>query len=127
MRDRTRHEKVEETTGIFGGVRLITLKSGRKVSFWEAEREQQSSLSDLQRWMSRMGKLAEGEEFLEDALERRVDEVEEWVKAWRRELEKRAERERTREKIAALRDTTGRTPEEAALYAKKADQLEARL
>jgi hypothetical protein len=47
----------------------------------------------------------------------------EWLIAVAAQLEDRA---RTAERVAALRNVTGRTPEEAALFSAKADELEGR-
>jgi hypothetical protein len=46
---------------------------------------------------------------------------------WRREMERRQGVATKRQRIAALRDVRGRTPEEAAVYLAKADELEKQL
>jgi hypothetical protein len=45
----------------------------------------------------------------------------------RHHLEKERQDKAKRERIAAMRNTLGRTPEEAEMYLRKADKLEAEL
>ena len=53
-----------------------------------------------------------------------LDNIETWLDAVREELEKQSGRLRVEERIALLRKTDGRTPEEAEAFRRKADQLE---
>jgi hypothetical protein len=57
-------------------------------------------------------------------VERRVDDLEHYVAALRAHLGELHGKHSTRERIALLRDTSGRTPEEAEAFLRKADELE---
>jgi hypothetical protein len=62
-----------------------------------------------------------------ERIEQFIDEVEVFVETFRKEIKKhRVQRSKT-EKIQALRNVQGRTPEEAAAFRAKADALEAKL
>lgn len=122
MRDSTRYERVEEAHGF----KYILLKSGRKFTFWNAIDASERAESDLVRAVSRCFKLA-GDGWDLERLEWRIDRLEEYVGAVRAEIEKRRGQQSQRERIALLRNTTGRTEEEAAAFRAKADELEARL
>lgn len=131
MRDSTRYEKVEEAPGItdgglFGPYKFIRLKSGRQMTFWDAIRDAESAESSFVRGISRGFKMMSSEFDLE-ALERRIDHMEEYVTAVRHFLKKKRAEQTTREKIAQLRNTNGRTPEEMKAFNKKADELERQL
>jgi hypothetical protein len=123
LRDSTRHERVE--TSRFGP-KFIRLKSGRLLSFWDAITAGESAQSALVRAFSRSFKLAADDWDLE-RIEYRIDGLELWIAAVRAELEKRRGVQSQKERIALLRNTTGRTPEEAEAFLRKADELEERM
>lgn len=122
MRDSTRHERVEASHGI----KFIRLKSGRLFSFWDAITAGESAQSALVRAFSRAFKLAADDWDLE-RIEYRIDGLELWIAAVRAELEKRRGHRKQEDRIALLRNTTGRTPEEAEAFHRKADELEEQL
>ena len=115
MRFETLYEKVHTINDL----KFLTLKSGRQVMFWNAKDEADDHYSSMVRWVSRMFKLANDESDLN-----RIDNF-----VWHLEslVERLNVRKSKEERIAQLRDVSGRTPEEAALYLAKADQLEAEL
>jgi hypothetical protein len=123
MRFETLYEKVHQTTN---GFKYLELKSGRRVMFWDAKNEADDHYSSMIRWVSRMFKLANDESDL-NRIDNFVWHLESLVGAYRAELERLNVRKSKEERIAQLRDVSGRTPEEAALYLAKADQLEAEL
>lgn len=122
MRDETRHERVKTIRGY----RYIRLKSGRLLTFWEAVAAAEGAESDLIRAVSRTFKLAADEWDLE-RIEYRIDGLERWIAAVREEIVKRRGVKTQEERIALLRNTRGRTHEEAAAFRAKADELEGRL
>jgi hypothetical protein len=131
MRDSTRAEKIETAPGftdggLFGPYKFLRLKSGRKMTFWDAIREAESAQSSFVRGMSRGFKLM-ATEFDLQTLEDRVARMEEYTASLRRYIEKKRGEQKQRERIALLRNTMGRTPEEADEFKRKADELEAAL
>jgi hypothetical protein len=123
MRDSTLYERVE-TDSL--GHKYITLGTGRQVIFYDAEKKASKHLTDLARWVRRMGMLTE-REYQETSLLATVERMEAMAQHWRREMERRQGVATKRQRIAALRDVRGRTPEEAAVYLAKADELEKQL
>jgi hypothetical protein len=137
MRSETLYEKVETTTW---GSRFLKLKSGRKVTFTDAEREAEDNWSSVVRWLSRMVKLTHAGEGTHsnfdsedyqilfendwDRVERFCDQLDAMAEYYRAEIEKHTQRQTKRERIAQLRNVKGRTPEETEAYLAKADQLE---
>lgn len=121
MARRTLYEKVEERNGY----KYIRLKSGRLLGFIDASNEMERAETAMQTAFSRMFKLYGQYDF--EWLERRVERLEEYTSALRAEIERLKGTEKERERIAALRQTKGRTPEEIATFSLKADELEARL
>lgn len=122
MRTSTLREKVETIRGH----KYIRLKTGRLITFWDALGAAEGAHSDLGRALSRAFKLADGEWDLE-RIAVRLDELTEHINAMRKHLEEVRGVRTKRERIALLRNTTGRSPEEAAAYRRKADELERQL
>lgn len=129
MSSRTFYERVEET----GGHKFIRLKSGRRLHFWDAIREVERADTDLSRAFSRAFKLAGTNSdpdlaaYELERLEDRVRRLEWYLGSLRTEIDRRLGVIGQRERIALLRNTNGRSPEEAAAFARKADELERRL
>ena len=123
MSERTLYERVE-TTPL--GYKYIRLKSGRTISFFEAIRAAESAHTSLGRAISRAFKLAD-DDFDLERLEWLVDNLAIHVGAIRKEIEKRRGVKTQEERIALLRNTAGREPAEAEMFARKADELERRL
>lgn len=122
MRESTRYERVETIRGH----KYVRLKSGRLLTYWDAMDAADRADSDLVRAVSRAFKLAAGDWDLE-RIEWFIDSLESWTGAVREELEKRRGVKTQEERIALLRNTNGRTPEEAEAFLRKADQLEEQL
>lgn len=122
MRDSTRFEKVEEIHGL----KFIRKKNGGMTWFREALSAAEGAETRMGRAVSRAFKLANDDDDLE-RLEWFVDGVASLIGAMREEIEKRRGIRTMEERIALLRNTSGRSPEEAALYSAKADELEQRL
>jgi hypothetical protein len=107
------------------GVKVIRLKSGRLLTAWDAMRAAESARATFALAMSRAFKLAE--EKYDPGLERLellIEGAEDYLRHMRGELDKRRGTLSKQERIALLRHTTGRTPEEAAAFHAKADELE---
>jgi hypothetical protein len=109
-----------------GGFKFVELKSGRLVGFWDLMGNAQSAHTDLGRAVTRLLKVIEDDWDLE-RLEWFVDHLATHVGAIRAEIEKRRGVKTQEERIALLRNTTGRTPAEAAQFLRKADELERKL
>lgn len=133
MRDSTRWEKVEE----IHGHRFIRLKPGRRqkegrlISYWDARNAADRADTDLVRAVSRCFKLISSDRELGgwdlENLEWFIHRVHEWIHAVEAEIKKRQGVQTVEERIALLRNVSGRSPEEAAAFTRKADELEERL
>lgn len=134
MSERTFWERAEA----IGGHHYIRLKGGRLVGFWDMISAAESAQTSMERAVSRAFKLAVADDSGRQAgdilrgydmerLEWFIDTLESYVSAMRIVIEKQRGTRTEEERIAQLRNTTGRTPEEAAAYLRKADQLEAAL
>ena len=114
MPRRSYYERAEEFDDLFGRKRKkITLESGREISFLDAVTGVESGFTTVGRWMSRASKLATDDEWEQGKLDRLVDRFLEMANAMKHAREKREEWERRRQRIAAMRNTAGRPPEEA--------------
>jgi hypothetical protein len=119
LRDSTANERPVER----GGFKFIRLKSGRLLSFWECIVEAENSHTPMVRAVSRAFKLARDDDDLE-RIEWFIEHLEEYTAALRRHMDKQRGTLSKQDRIKRLRNTTGRTPGEAALFNEKADQLE---
>lgn len=122
MSERTYYERPVEVRGH----RYIKLKSGRLVSYWEMVDAAEAARTDLARAVSRAFKLA-GDDYELERLGWLIDGLEEYAAALRAHHDERVGHLAKRERIALLRNVEGRTPEEAAAFNAKADQLEREL
>lgn len=122
MSERTFYERVQER----GGFKFIRLKSGRLLGYWDAIRAAERANTSLSRAVSRAFKLADDEYDLE-RLEWLVADVGAYAAALREAMDKRRGVKSQEERIALLRNTSGRTQGEAAVFTRKADELERRL
>jgi hypothetical protein len=129
MMGRRAHEtdKVKERNGF----KFITLKGGRTISFLDALKAAESGHTAISTAISRAFKLRHDDpelgEWDLERIEWFLDELERYIGAMRKHLERERSTQRAEERIAALRSTQGRTPEEASAYLAKADALERRL
>lgn len=122
MRDSTANERPVEAHGF----KYIRLKSGRMITFWDCIEAAESAHTDMVRAVSRAFKLARDDDDLE-RIEWFIDHLEEYSTALRRHMIKQRGKLSKRDRIKRLRNTHGRTPEEAELFKRKADQLERKL
>jgi hypothetical protein len=120
MATRRLHERVVEIRGF----KYIRLASDRLVTAWEMHEAAKRAHSDLTRAVSRMLTLASSDYDLEQ-LDTLVKDWQSYLDHVLGEIEVRRGRRTQEERIARLRDTTGRTPAEAEAFRRKADQLEA--
>lgn len=109
-----------------GGYRFVRLKSGRLVSFWDCLRAAETAETDFSRAVSRAFTLG-GEDHELELLEWKLDSMDAYVQHVRAEIDKRRGVKSKQERIALLRNTQGRTPQEAEAYRQKADELQRRL
>lgn len=122
---------IEERTNDDGDVfRYLVLESGSRYSNLDCIQKTEQSLRGVQRWFHRSletatiwsdPSLAESDN---DRLRWLLDDLEGYLHAARKALADREGRQRRAEKIRALRQIAGRTPDEAAAYLAKADELE---
>lgn len=120
--DSTRYERIEERNGY----KFLRLKSGRLISFWDAHSAIESAHTTLGTAISRAFKLASDDYDLE-RLEWLVDTLDSHIGAIRKEIERRRGVRTQEERIKQLRNTAGRTPEEATAFIRKANELERQL
>lgn len=115
------------------GHAFIRMKSGRHLTFWDCLGEAERADTDLHRAISRAFKLALADadadirEYNLERLEWLIDSLENYAGALRERLGKHRTVHDTRERVSLLRNVEGRTPEEAAEFLRKADELEGRL
>lgn len=121
MRDRTLYERPIEERGI----KFIKLHSGRLVTFWDMLDAAESARTNLVRAISRAFKLVGDDEYDLERLEWFVENLRDYTHCLEEEITKRRGVKTQEDRIALLRNTTGRTPEEAELYRQKANELEA--
>lgn len=123
MSSRTLHERVEERNGF----KFIRLKSDRLISFWDAMSAVDHAHTALGTAISRAFKLLGEDDYDLERLEWKIDHLESHIGAIRKEIERLRGVKDRRERIALLRNTDGRSREEAAAFMAKADELERRL
>lgn len=126
-------EKIEESNGF----KYIRMPSGKMYSFAHVIHQAGLAEHAFARAISRAFKLRPdwpGEPdraaYLEMDLERiewALDRMDAYLHAAREHLDKVRGVKSQEERIALLRNTTGRTPEEAEAFLKKADELEQRI
>jgi hypothetical protein len=112
-----------------GGFKYAKLDTGRLIWFQDAIREAEAGKAKVSRWLARAVRLIGGEygDLDEERIEWFLDDLEMLIRAHREEAEKRTGRRSAEQRIALLRNTTGRTPEEAEAFQRKADELERRM
>ena len=122
----TRHSQYERVETGPGGLKFIRIKSGSKMFFWDAITAIERADTALHTAFSRAFGLA-GDDWDVSRIESRIENLEYYLGVLRHELKKRHEKDALKERITALRNTTGRTPEEAEEFLRKADELEKKL
>lgn len=83
----------------------------------------ESAHASVMRAMSRAFKLVGDDEYNLERLQWFVENLRDYVSCLEAEIEKHRGVKTQEQRIALLRNTTGRTPEEAQLYQRKADEL----
>jgi hypothetical protein len=131
-RQRRRRYYEEERVEAIGPHKFITLQSGRRIIFTDAESMGKAGFSSLCTAISRMFKLARHQdrdidEWNLERIDSFVETLEDYVGVWRTEIDKLIGVKSKEERIALLRNVDGRSPEEAAEFLRKADELEAKL
>lgn len=122
------YERVEQRVLSDGTpFKFVRLKSGRILSFWDALSAADRATTALHTAVARAIKLATGDDWDLERVESMLDNMDTWVQSIRAEVEKLRGIKTKEERIALLRNTSGRTPEEAAEFHRKADELERRL
>jgi hypothetical protein len=107
-------------------------RTGTRYSHSECERRLKTAVSTMMRWFHRAivtRSLWRDPDMNADELERLrwvLNDLQTYVEVVQRELDRLAGVDRRAERIKSLREISGRTPEEAALYLSKADALERR-
>lgn len=127
-----RHYYEEERVESIGGHKFITLQSGRRITFLDAQSMAKAARSALSTAASRMFKLARHQdrdidEWNLELIDSFVEDLEDYVRILREEIDKLLGVRSQEERIALLRNVSGRSPEEAAAFLDKADELERRL
>ena len=125
---RRSYDIVEEFIDLFGRKRKkITLDSGREISFIDAVSGAEGSFSTVSRWMSRVSKLATDDQWEQERVDRLVERFLDMATAMKHAREKREEWGRRRQRIAAMRNVSGRPPEEAERFLERAKKEEREL
>lgn len=131
-RRRARRYYDQERVETIGPHKFITLQSGRRITFLDAQSMAQAAHSSLSTAASRMFKLARHQdrdidEWNLEVIDSFVESLEDYVGILRTEIDKLIGVKSKQERIALLRNVSGRSPEEAAEFLRKADELEQRL
>lgn len=127
--ERTLHERVVDQNGY----KYIRLKTGRLVGYFETRASADRARTDLTRAVSRSYKMAVANDDSElracdlELLEWFVEGVEQWAGSVLKAIADQRGVKTQQDRIALLRNTSGRTPAEAAAFQRKADELEARM
>jgi hypothetical protein len=107
---------------------FLATDTGKTFSHDECRRRAEQGERALTRWFSRaMATVASGDGMDEHDLERLewfLDNISTWLESAQQALDGRRGVQRQEERIKALRNVSGRTPEEAAAFLAKAAQLE---
>lgn len=129
---RSRHSYYYDRVEKVGQFKYIKLKSGRMLSWTDTLTAIDYAHTALATAISRCFKLlpdkdVEWYEYDLEMLEWKIDHLESHIGAVRKEIEKLRGVKSKEERIALLRSTSGRTPEEAELFHRKADELEKKM
>lgn len=108
------------------GFRYIKLKSGRLLDYWSAHTDAERGFHALARGVSRAFKLADDDYDLE-RLGWLIENVQMYCDSAMAEIDKQRGVKTQEERIALLRNVTGREPGEAEAFLRKADELERRM
>lgn len=125
----TQYERAEEFEDFFGRKRKqITLASGREVTFLDAVSSAERSFTTVGRWMSRVSKLAtDDDQWEQERLDRLIERLFEMANSMKHAREMRLEWKRREERIKAMRNVSGRPPEEAEAFLARARKEEREL
>lgn len=124
------YEKIEERRTDYGVSRWITTSKGQRWTHHECERRLKSAERAFSRWFSRSFRTlttwneSDMNEFEISRLRYVLDDIQTYIEVANRELDRLQGVNRKEERIKQLRAIAGRTPEEAASYLAKADELE---
>lgn len=117
-----------------GVYRYIKLSStGRTFSFEDSKKQVEKGLNMITRWMGRIVQIVPNtddrdlNDYYWEQIEDYCDRLRIIADRWMEEVAKHRKVRTKEERIKALRNTTGRTEEEAALFLAKADELEKEL
>jgi Lon protease-like protein len=128
MRD---FDRIEERELEHGTVKYFVTDAGQKYTHYECERRLQAAIRATSRWFSRtIRTMTVWKDADMNASEIRdlrwiLGDMANYVEVVSRELDRIEGVNRSAERVAALRSIKGRTPEEAALFLAKADEIEA--
>jgi hypothetical protein len=124
--DRVRERRVDH-----GVVRWVETERGKRYTHHECESRAKSTMHSMMRWFARAVHTRttwDDADMNAHELERLrwlLGDLAAWLESVQRALDDLEGVDRRAERIKALREVAGRTPEEAALYLEKADALEA--
>lgn len=123
-----RGEYTVETKGRFKYIKLS--KTGRVFSYHEAQKQVDKGFNMVTRWLLRIVQIVpestdyDLDEYYWERIDDYADRLEILAERIREEVRKHLKVRSKQERIKALRNVTGRTPEEAAIFLAKADELE---
>jgi hypothetical protein len=129
------YDKIIEYTMSHGVVRNIQLngllmKKGKTYTHHECERRLKAAWGGTTRWFSRTLRTrttwneADMNKHEMERMRYLLDDMQTYIEVVQQELDRIEGLDRKAERIKALRNITGRSPEEAALFLEKAAQLE---
>lgn len=110
--------------------RYFESEKGTRYTHWDCERKLVAARNAMSRWFSRALKTrtssgdAEFDSYELQHLRYIAEGIAEYAEVIQREIDRLEGVDRKTERIKALRNVKGRTPEEAAMYLEKAAQLE---
>lgn len=132
MTQHVKHDHVREHRMEHGVVRWFVTAGGARYTHYDCERRLKAATSGVFRWFNRAVKTRttwnDDVEMNRDQirdLRSALEELQDYVEHAQRYLDEVEGVDRRAERIKALRNVSGRTPAEAAVYLAKADHLEA--
>jgi hypothetical protein len=125
-------DSIKERRMSHGIVKTVLTERGQEYPHYECERRLKTAIRATMRWFSRTLQTLtvwDDKDMNDHELQRMrytLDDLAMYVEAVQRELDRIEGVNRSAERIKALRNVAGRTPEEAAAFLKKAEELETR-
>jgi hypothetical protein len=124
------YDRIEELPLDHGTVRVLLTSQGTRYTHSDCERRFQAGRNAMTRWFARWVRTrtewndADMRAYTLRDLRAELDDIASYVESARKELDRIEDVDRVTDRVRALREVAGRTPEEAKLYLAKAEALD---